>query len=210
VKEQAPSPRAWYKRLGTLVVALAGALTLFAGIATNVKTLANTAHQVWLSLWPGHSASDNRAAQQNGGPSTSPPVSAPSNVSAPTSSDREFVDESPEYITSLYEGRTELQAEALAQPYINKFIRVSGQVSSIVPSGAAAYVNLDDGHTGYSAFFDENWTSRLTALNVGETISVTGRILRVGRQHLWLEHCEFALTRGTPNDLAAALLAADR
>jgi hypothetical protein len=59
------------------------------------------------------------------------------------------------YILSLEEGRTELQADSLVYPYLDKFVTVAGNIQSIQPLGPTSIIRFVHGSTFYTGFFNE-------------------------------------------------------
>jgi hypothetical protein len=102
-----------------------------------------------------------------------------------------MVDVTPEYLWGLFEGRTSAQAEQRVADYIGKWMLVSGPLGDVKPSGQVTFQHKPGTHTViYVYFHKKRWLDRLSALHLGENISVRGRIEKVNSLELHLETCE--------------------
>ena len=108
-----------------------------------------------------------------------------------------MVEVTPEYLWRLCEGRTSTQAEHLISDYIGKWMPVSGPLGDVKPSGQVTFQHTPGTHTViYMYFHKKRWLTRLSALHLGENISVRGRIEKVNSLELHLETCEIVDSRG--------------
>ena len=100
------------------------------------------------------------------------------------------VDVTPEYLWQLFEGRTSAQAGKLVASYIGKWMQVSGPLGD-VGTFQVTFRNIRGTYTViYMYFRKKQWITRLSALTLGENITVLGRIERVNSLELHLETCE--------------------
>ena len=101
----------------------------------------------------------------------------------------------PEYLSRLFDGHTQLQTQSLTNIYIGKWMRVSGRVED-VSSGSrtmSATLELSRIHLypKVSLTFDKvKWNDRISILTVGDDIVVDGRISNIGQTWTYLEDCE--------------------
>jgi hypothetical protein len=102
------------------------------------------------------------------------------------------MDVTPEYLWGLFEGRTFTQAEKLVADCIGKWMAVSGPLGDVRPSGQVTFRHTSGTHTTiYMYFRKKRWLDRLSGLQLGENITVRGRIERINSHELHLETCEF-------------------
>jgi hypothetical protein len=101
------------------------------------------------------------------------------------------------YLTSLYKDKTEFHAAVSAQPFIGKWMRVSGRVTHV---GAWDYefmsvgIKTDEQEEITLFFDDEKWIAPLSVLGFGDHIVVDGEISQIGPATLTLYNCELVAT----------------
>jgi hypothetical protein len=144
-----------------------------------------------LLLWP-HRRRDVSPAPA---PSTPPPATRRSVVPASAPEPRLFTDRSPEDLVGFFSrGLTDMQAQKLFDPFVGKWLRISGPVSTVRPSGMVSFADRggwQQEKKGVYLFFDgPEWLDRLAMLSPGTEISAVGRIDGVSQSTLVLHHCE--------------------
>lgn len=136
-------------------------------------------------------------------PATPPPVlleSEPGRPSPPVPESepvrRIFVgpDVTPEYLFSLYESYTSIQADKLAAAFIGKWMRISGTLDEVLPVEQASIVTMERpdalSFKYVYMYFDNSWTDRLSMLKHGNPITVVGEISEIGRPLMRLRNRE--------------------
>jgi hypothetical protein len=115
---------------------------------------------------------------------------------------REFVGGTitPEYLVGLFEGHTSIQAKSLIEPFIGKWMRVSGELDEVTPSSSPHFailtlVGRGMGGPGRAAgifmyFQTAEWVDRLRTLRRGDKLTVIGKIEDVISVRLTLASCE--------------------
>jgi hypothetical protein len=119
-----------------------------------------------------------------------------------TPEERVFLEADTRFFLGLYKDRTTIQADALAAPYIGKWIRVSGAIEDI---SADTVLNKDiqlvhiirvrlltregDYHADFLSFSQE-WKQKITSLGKDSKLTAIGRIREIGPSHLSLRDCE--------------------
>jgi hypothetical protein len=104
----------------------------------------------------------------------------------------------PKELVKVYEGRTTLHGERLAENYKGKWIKVCGSINDVmVYSGLrnrveSVTVYLDWNHPEPMVVleFNKKWLNPISALRKGDSISVLGRISRVSDTSVHLDRCE--------------------
>ena len=115
--------------------------------------------------------------------------------------DRVFIDVTPAYLVSLFEGHTHIQAAKLAEAYVGKWMKVSGRLGDVMRSEVAQTFSqvtfkrssvFDAGgeHFGVFMYFDGTWDDRVAVLRRGDSITVIGQLERVNRDGVHLGNCE--------------------
>lgn len=111
--------------------------------------------------------------------------------------DRIEVNVKPKYLLRLYKGHSSIQADKLAEPYIGKWIRVSGRVYDITDSLGGCRVSFHqrwlDGpgiDLSLTMVFGPEWRDRLSIMKRGTRIKVRGKIKEVNRAWINLTECE--------------------
>jgi hypothetical protein len=97
----------------------------------------------------------------------------------------------PDYLVGLYKGRTDLQGDALAGRYIEKFdIGMNGRISTVsrLPSGdLSVMLILPSGSDAFAKFSKTSPDlSTLSNLRVGDQISILGPLEDVNRRFITL------------------------
>ncbi len=121
---------------------------------------------------------------------SSPSASVPSSVPAIVKSSPVQGTITPQYLVGLFKGRTELQAQKLVKEHVGTEMTVSGKVRAVEAFiGSRARIRIES-DPPISAYFDSDWLERLSALHVGDQISVTGEVDLVSENSLALEKCK--------------------
>jgi hypothetical protein len=103
----------------------------------------------------------------------------------------------PEYLLGLFEGHTSIQARKLIEPFIGKWLKISGNLDEVMsPSPNIAQVTFSDrGFQGklasvYMYFRTKALIDRLATMRRGDSVVVIGEIRNVNSSHVELEDCE--------------------
>jgi hypothetical protein len=106
--------------------------------------------------------------------------------------DKIIIDITPEYLWSLFRGRTSMQGGRLAEPFLNKWMVVCGPFRNIRQLTNQMCVTFAHRATMEIVFmyFNEDWRGRLEIIIQDQKISVVGRIDSVNNDTLMLEDCE--------------------
>ncbi len=123
-------------------------------------------------------------------------ASAPLSSSPPVSGllIREFTNRTPRELLAFYENVTPLQADALIAPFKGLWIKVEGEVLTVVDAGGGGTeVVLRDKRDMVSCRFEQKWRQALSRLSKRDAIETQGRISngQSGTQ-LYLVDCELA------------------
>jgi hypothetical protein len=125
------------------------------------------------------------------------PVPPKTIMSAPTTlpDKRIIVGVVPEELRGFYQNVTSAQGDRLLQPYIGKWMKLSGTVADIRhsgPDGKNSSVSFRDiGSVSYILmFFDANWYDHISVLERGSSATVLGKILSADNMSVQLDHCE--------------------
>jgi hypothetical protein len=129
-------------------------------------------------------------------PRPSPETSAPLNLSKP-SEVRIFVrpDITPSYLRNFYDENTRLQASKLVEPFLGKWIRVSGKMYNVSQIGEGFHMSMQlEGEENTTRFmflgFEKEQKDKVSLIRRGASISVEGKIKEVGTSDLTLSDCE--------------------
>jgi hypothetical protein len=100
----------------------------------------------------------------------------------------------PDFLMDLCEGLTDLQAHASIEPFIGKWMRLSGPLFQATPNPqfGTAGVTLDlstEGKRRDAFLWFTRDLDRLANVSPGEVITVEGRIRAVNSSVITLEHC---------------------
>ncbi len=142
-------------------------------------------------------------------PATQLTPAAPSDTRPSTGTTNDQLDIAPEKLLDFYEKYNEAQAEGLVQPYIGKWLEMSGRVTEVRRELAplredtrgikyAINVAIETRRQGspkshivtQAIFEDQRWMDRAVVLKRGENIKVRGMIKSVYSSGFHLEHCE--------------------
>jgi hypothetical protein len=102
------------------------------------------------------------------------------------------------YLTNLYDSEhTHIQSDALAKPFLGKWMRLSGVVHNVQATALSVKVTFK-GKTGAPAeefsdvhmTFGPAWKDRLSIVTRGEVITLVGKIASITQYNLFLENCE--------------------
>lgn len=105
---------------------------------------------------------------------------------------RKVLDVTTEYLTGLYTGHTDIQGARLVQPYLGKWLKVTGEVANVSP-WRRGYASVDlEGRLDLGLYFtDKDYVDdRLAVLRIGEPVSIVGEIEKITRTSVWLDNCE--------------------
>ena len=117
----------------------------------------------------------------------------------PAEEERIFIDLTPEQLTGEFRDVTSQQGEERVKRYIGKWMRVAGplgDVTRISDTQRRAYF-ADRSIFSYNVvrmrFYDKRNIDRLDVKNVGDPLTVVGRIQGVDIQNVDLDHCELEI-----------------
>lgn len=108
---------------------------------------------------------------------------------------RSFVAVKPGYLVNLYASAPlEIQGQTLVDPFLDKWMRVSGLIESIGGwrvSGSLVVLAIDDKDVKlYAHFTDVKWRDRLSVSQQSDYITIIGRIFSVAARWVELNDCE--------------------
>ena len=116
----------------------------------------------------------------------------PSSIAGSTS-DRIFVQETPEYFFELVKDHTAVQRQKITEIYIGKWLKVSGSVRNVqavsYPQRMVVTISIE-GIRGISLWFNARWSDRIGLLRIGQNISAIGQISEIGGIDIDLQNCE--------------------
>lgn len=105
--------------------------------------------------------------------------------------DKLFVDVDPTYLMAFYENRTSVQGDQLAQNYIGKWIKISGNVGNASAKWGSIIATVRLPGIGHILLcFDPKWKERVSLLMSGQNVTAIGEIMQVAEDSITLEHCE--------------------
>lgn len=109
-----------------------------------------------------------------------------------SSSERIFIDDTPETILKLTDGLTTVQRNKFAEIYIGKWMKVTGPVRNVMPSRKdEKIVTVSFGLAkSVSLRFDRQWSDRVAMLRVKQTISAIGKVKEISVLDIDLVECE--------------------
>ena len=103
----------------------------------------------------------------------------------------------PEYLLSMFGTHTSIQARKLIEPFIGKWLRVSGNLSEVLSSSPdRAQLTFSDRGVGskvgtvYMYFRNKNQIERLAILRRGDSLTVIGKIEDINAVQIDLGNCE--------------------
>ena len=109
-------------------------------------------------------------------------------------SERIIVDVTPEYLMSFFAEHTSIQALRLIEPYIGKWMRVSGPLGNVSNTQHFAHVVFERRPHSfkviYMLFRQPDRSDRLSVLRRGTQLTVLGQIKEVTQLTLHLDNCE--------------------
>jgi hypothetical protein len=123
------------------------------------------------------------------------PVIIPEVKLRPQYSGREMVDVTPDYLMGLFDQHTSIQAQRLIEPYIGKWMKISGKLSDIMDNEYFSQVTFErDPQKRYGAvymyFRQPDRRDRLSVIRRGTNLTVMGQIRNVANIELHLDKCE--------------------
>ena len=108
----------------------------------------------------------------------------------------------PTFLKSLYLNNTTAQGERIVEPYVGKWMKVRGPVYDVQANAdGSVNVNVDysDPSDADRPLFErvtivllifKNFEERLQIIHKGDVITANGKIAKVGRSSVILDHCE--------------------
>jgi hypothetical protein len=113
----------------------------------------------------------------------------------PLEGPKQIVDVTPEELATLYKDHLTAQAERLAEPYIGKWMKISGQLWNLhKSSGGNSILVIRGPGSGFWPIlflnFMPEWESRVEVLRRDQNVSVVGKIDRISEDSLHLRDCE--------------------
>jgi hypothetical protein len=119
----------------------------------------------------------------------------------PTADGRIFVDVTPAYLGGLFEGHTDIQAQKLIQPFVGKWMEISGKLGEVSEGHGFLQVTLQSAYPLVTILavrvymhFHVKWTDRLSVLRQGDALTIVGQIDRVDKLSVVLRACELVST----------------
>jgi len=127
------------------------------------------------------------------GATTPPRAEVPAVV--PRSEERLIVDVTAEYLADFFNNNMAIHGRRLIEPYIGKWMKVSGSLGNIMGAYSLQITFSDRGLSANKVqifmYFDrEQWLDRVSVLKRGDHLIVLGQIKDVSSIDLHLEHCE--------------------
>jgi hypothetical protein len=116
----------------------------------------------------------------------------------PKTQQRVFVGKevTPKYLNKLLEGRTKIQAQALVDIYVGKWMKVSGKLATVSSPSEPSFTMQVTFKTktlefnDLYMFFSSKWRDRLAIMTIGQQITVVGKIDEVNAFGVQLKECE--------------------
>jgi len=125
---------------------------------------------------------------------TAPPLPAPTAPSHKPGRDYVSAEITPEYLVGLYDGNTRLRADTLVSDQVGKWMRVSGALGEVQPSGKTDALVVFASRTKPTIYmwFSSEWLARLALLSKNQNINVEGQLKTVQSYNatVILENCE--------------------
>jgi hypothetical protein len=132
-----------------------------------------------------------------------PTPQLPAGLEAPE--ERTFIDVTPRYLTGLFAGLTHLQAAPLTQPFLGKWMTVSGPLGNVLSNRPtisqvtfqhqSPFAPDPDRFTIFMYFDRQAWDEHLAVLQPGTKITVSGRLREFDSITIHLEDCELVEVR---------------
>jgi hypothetical protein len=111
----------------------------------------------------------------------------------PKYSNLEIIDVTPDYLIGLFDQHTSIQAQRLIEPYIGKWMRVSGKLRDISDHTYGSQLSFERSRLGgnvYMWFRQPDRKDRLSVLRRGTRLTVLGQIQWVNNMEVNLDNCE--------------------
>ena len=98
----------------------------------------------------------------------------------------------PEEILAEFNNRTDLQAEKVVQSYAGQWLRLEGRIYNVYENSGSIVVMLDSemAPSIHLKFNKERWLRNLETTTAGDNITAEGKISRIDRMTMVIEHCE--------------------
>jgi len=96
----------------------------------------------------------------------------------------------PEYLMGLFIGHTGVQGKKLLEPYIGKWIKVSGPLSNVRPTSPGILALVSIGNKHVFMHFGDQWRERLSVLRLEDKITALCEIREAELFELSLDKCE--------------------
>ena len=113
---------------------------------------------------------------------------------------RILIDKDPKFLSDIFSENTDIEADRLVEPYIGKWMKISGDVYDISDRdfGDLMYVSImDKGGNPFGmsialgmGFNRDTWKDRLELLHPGDHITVIGQIKSASRIGVQFDKCE--------------------
>jgi hypothetical protein len=132
----------------------------------------------------------------------SAPISSPSEKRASSPEKEQVVDIEPQYLTGLFEKHTSLQAQELVQPFIGKWMNVSGPLGNAIPiHPTLVQVSFENPNAIVGPHYPrtvvlmychgEERVDYVRLLKRGDMMKILGQIKEVGIHQVILDNCIF-------------------
>lgn len=113
----------------------------------------------------------------------------------PNYSNREIVDATPDYLMDLFDQHTSIQAQRLIEPYIGKWMIVSGKLRDIADHPHGSQLTFESSAPDrygvvFMWFHQPDRRDRLSVLRRGTELTVLGQIQWVNKVEVNLQKCE--------------------
>lgn len=102
-------------------------------------------------------------------------------------------DVTPQTLMGMFEGKTTVSARRLVQPYLGKWMKISGRFQNLGTLGSATYsvrlsTRFDHAYLFY--FSKESWEHQLELLQIGQQVALVGKVTKIDEWSIVLEDCE--------------------
>ena len=118
----------------------------------------------------------------------------PSDATEQKPEKREFVDITPTFLIGIMSDstRTRVQNQRVIEPYIGKWLKITGNVNDIYPNSIFFCSEDHPDKQGYNLMLapTDEWKSQFHLLERGRKITVIGKFTEVGSQCITLRECE--------------------
>jgi hypothetical protein len=134
----------------------------------------------------------NPETSSPGNTATPPPTGVPaSNPRSAPSQERVFTDRTPGELMALFEGRTQLQAAKLIEPYTGQWMKVQGLLRQVMPNGGGTTVIINSNGKIVYCNTGPEWSERLMKTNTDDEIGLIGKIAQYqSGAPFYLQDCE--------------------